>query len=89
MAHKEITRKQWKNYFLSGIICAILLLSFIRMKYVILFWSYFAIMGISALISEWYMYSDYEHKYLDVVQFIFFASTFGLFMWPIFNYFFY
>jgi len=49
-------------YLLASIPCAFLFMEIIELKYTILFWSFYAIMAISALIVEWNDYVPYDKK---------------------------
>ncbi len=70
-------------YLLISIPCAFLFMKVIELKYTKLFWSYYAIMGITALITEWNDYVPYHERttFVQRCEDVLFITFFTLMTW--------
>lgn len=58
----------------------------IRYKLTFLFWSYMAVMGISALITKWYTGEEDKNKFTSYSVHTAMVCAFTLFLWGGFHY---
>lgn len=74
---------QFSIYILISIPCALLLQKVMELKYTKIFWSYFAVMGISAIIAEFYTEElEYKNKrWVRIIAHIAYISFLTLMMW--------
>ncbi len=75
---------RWLAYFLISIPISIVLMKIIESKNEVFLWTYFAVMGISALISKWFSFSEKNNKFLKITYHIGIISTMSLFLWSFF-----
>jgi hypothetical protein len=63
-SRKELKRllKNISIYTVISIPLALLFLKVIELKYTVIFWSFYAIMGVSAIIAEFYIYEPDDTK---------------------------
>ena len=82
---KEIREsfKRWGIDLLISVPCAFLFMKVIELKYTFLFWSFYAIMAISALICEWYEHVPYSKKtkFQKISEHTLFISFFTMMVW--------
>lgn len=76
---------RWLAYFLISIPVSIVLMKIIESKNEVLFWTYFAVMGISALISKWFSFTEKKNIFLKTINHIAMVSTISLFLWSFFH----
>lgn len=78
---------KWIAYFLISIPVSFSLIKIIELKNEYLFWTYFGIMGISALVSRWFIVYDKKNKLLKMIEHVGMILTISLFMSSFLNWF--
>ncbi len=85
-AEKRRFKLYWWRYILLALPLSVLLGLVIKYKLTFFFWSYFAIMGISALIAKWYSGEENKNRFIAYSVHTAMVSVFALFMWGGVNY---
>lgn len=73
----------WWRYILLSIPIAYLLSLVIQFKLTWVFWSYFAIMGVSALIAKWNVGEENKSNFISYSVHTAMICAFTLFMWGV------
>ena len=73
--------RKWINYFLISIPMTFGLIKIIENKWEVIFWTYFAIGGVSALITRWHGYSSNKSNWLKIAEHICFVFAITMFLW--------